>query len=54
MFNYTFLVERDLQIMPQSYDEFMVWVDARRRAINTEESLTGWREVGGMRGSVTE
>lgn len=40
-FNYTFLVEKDLQIMPQSYDEFMVWVDARRRAIRTEESLRG-------------
>lgn len=34
MFNYTFLVEKDIQVMPQHYGEFMLWVDARRRAIN--------------------
>ncbi|KAL1960242.1 hypothetical protein VTO42DRAFT_8785 [Malbranchea cinnamomea] len=39
VFNYTFLVERDIQVMPQTYGEFMVWVDARRRAQNTNESL---------------
>ena len=31
-FNYTFLVERDLKIMPRTYSEFMIWVDAKRRA----------------------
>ena len=31
-FNYTFLVEKDVKVMPQSYEEFMIWVDARRRA----------------------
>jgi acyl-coenzyme A thioesterase 9 len=39
VFNYTFLVERDIQVMPQSYSDFMVWVDARRRAQNTNASL---------------
>lgn len=34
MFNYTFLVERDIQVMPKSYGEFMLWTDARRRARN--------------------
>jgi len=31
-FNYTFLIERDIKVMPRTYSEFMVWVDARRRA----------------------
>ncbi|EKV19727.1 Acyl-CoA thioester hydrolase, putative [Penicillium digitatum] len=34
MFNYTFLVENDVQIMPKGYGEFMLWADARRRAQN--------------------
>lgn len=32
MFNYTFLVEKDIHVMPKSYGEFMMWLDARRRA----------------------
>jgi acyl-coenzyme A thioesterase 9 len=32
LFNYTFLVEKDINVMPRSYTEFMVWADARRRA----------------------
>ncbi|KAJ5176298.1 uncharacterized protein N7482_002175 [Penicillium canariense] len=34
MFNYTFLVEKDIHVMPKSYGEFMLWTDARRRARN--------------------
>lgn len=34
MFNYTFLVEKDVQVMPKGYGEFMLWADARRRAQN--------------------
>ncbi|KAJ5747788.1 uncharacterized protein N7511_009484 [Penicillium nucicola] len=34
MFNYTFLVEKDVHVMPKSYGEFMLWTDARRRARN--------------------
>ncbi|KAF7712653.1 Acyl-coenzyme A thioesterase 9, mitochondrial [Penicillium ucsense] len=35
MFNYTFLVERDIHVMPKTYGEFMLWTDARRRAQNS-------------------
>lgn len=38
-FHYTFLVKSDYQVMPQSYNDFMVWVDAKRRARNTNASL---------------
>lgn len=31
-FNYTFLIERNIKVMPRTYSEFMIWVDARRRA----------------------
>lgn len=31
-FNYTFVVEKDVKVMPRSYEEFMIWMDARRRA----------------------
>ena len=30
-FSYTFLVPKNVKVMPQSYEEFMIWVDARRR-----------------------
>ncbi|KAL4937533.1 hypothetical protein BDV06DRAFT_71154 [Aspergillus oleicola] len=39
MFNYTFLVEGDVHVMPRSYGEYMVWTDARRRAKNTDELM---------------
>lgn len=38
-FHYTFLIDRDVQVMPQSYNDYMIWVDARRRAQNTNASL---------------
>lgn len=38
-FNYTFLVEKDIQVMPQTYSEFMIWVDARRRAERARASI---------------
>ena len=31
-FNYTFLVDTDVKVMPRTYSEFMMYVDARRRA----------------------
>lgn len=40
-FNYTFLIEKDIKVMPRTYSEFMIWVDARRRAKNTSASLEG-------------
>ncbi|KAL8734055.1 MAG: hypothetical protein Q9181_003356 [Wetmoreana brouardii] len=46
-FNYTFLVEKDISVMPQTYEEFMIWVDARRRAERVRGSIGGVREGNG-------
>ncbi|PYH73899.1 putative acyl-CoA thioester hydrolase [Aspergillus vadensis CBS 113365] len=57
MFNYTFLVEKDVQVMPKSYNEFMIWTDARRRSENAAAMLHGSKEPSALRGlkdSVTE
>lgn len=40
-FNYTFLVAKDIKIMPKTYSEFMIWVDAKRRAERVSASITG-------------
>ncbi|KAL8733351.1 MAG: hypothetical protein Q9166_002175 [cf. Caloplaca sp. 2 TL-2023] len=40
-FNYTFLVDKDISVMPQTYEEFMIWVDARRRAERVRGSIDG-------------
>lgn len=32
VFHYTFLVQKDIHVMPQSYSDFMIWLDAKRRA----------------------
>ncbi|KAL8750108.1 MAG: hypothetical protein Q9184_006541 [Pyrenodesmia sp. 2 TL-2023] len=54
-FNYTFLVERDISVMPQTYEEFMIWVDARRRAERVRGSIDGGSgeertSIGGKKG----
>ncbi|EDN09108.1 predicted protein [Histoplasma mississippiense (nom. inval.)] len=58
VFHYTFLVEKDVQVMPQSYSDFMIWVDAKRRAQNTNKSLlSGIMEkdsLDGIKEGVTE
>ena len=38
-FNYTFSVDRDIKVMPRTYSEFMMYVDARRRAKGVVESM---------------
>ncbi len=38
-FNYTFLVDKDVRVMPRTYSEFMIWVDARRRAEHVVAAL---------------
>ncbi|MCJ1229943.1 hypothetical protein MMC12_006614 [Toensbergia leucococca] len=48
-FNYTFLVEKDIKVMPRTYSEFMVWVDARRRAKQVSASIDGLGAVGSKR-----
>ncbi|OJJ44730.1 hypothetical protein ASPZODRAFT_71372 [Penicilliopsis zonata CBS 506.65] len=57
MFNYTFLVEKDVQVMPQSYGEFMQWTDARRRVQQAAAAIDGSKELSALRtlqDSVTE
>jgi acyl-coenzyme A thioesterase 9 len=44
-FNYTFLVKKDIKVMPRTYSEFMIWVDARRRAERGTQSIAGGTEV---------
>lgn len=39
VFNYTFIVPKEIHVMPKTYAEFMVWVDARRRAMHMDPSL---------------
>ena len=45
-FNYTFLLEKSIKVMPRTYSEFMIWVDARRRvervATVMDESEIAW------------
>ncbi|KAF2013743.1 acyl-coenzyme A thioesterase 9, partial [Aaosphaeria arxii CBS 175.79] len=38
-FNYTFTVEKNIRVMPQTYQEFMMYLDARRRAQIVQDSL---------------
>ena len=38
-FNYTFEVPRDIKIVPQTYGQFMMYLDARRRASRTTSAL---------------
>lgn len=40
-FNYTFLVEKEIKVMPRTYSEFMIWIDARRRAEGVGASIEG-------------
>ncbi|KAL9121967.1 MAG: hypothetical protein Q9187_001479 [Circinaria calcarea] len=47
-FNYTFLVEKDIKVMPRTYSEFMIWVDARRRAERVSASIEGAENIDGV------
>jgi acyl-coenzyme A thioesterase 9 len=38
-FNYTFNVEKNIRVMPRTYQEFMMYLDARRRADQVKESI---------------
>ena len=38
-FNYTFLVDKDIDVMHRMYSKFMTWLDARRRAQLADERL---------------
>ena len=53
-FNYTFTVDRDVQVMPRTYSEFMMYVDARRRARAVRESVGQGEADAGANDRVTE
>ena len=53
-FNYTFTVERDIKVMPRSYSEFMMYVDARRRVRRALESIKDGEADPGVKERVTE
>lgn len=50
-FNYTFQVGRELQVVPETYGEFMMFLDARRRGLVVNRSF-GLGE--GRKGGVLE
>ncbi|KUJ18177.1 Thioesterase/thiol ester dehydrase-isomerase [Mollisia scopiformis] len=50
-FNYTFQVGRELQVVPETYGEFMMFLDARRRGLVVNRSLG---EGEGRKGGVLE
>lgn len=38
-FNYTFTVDKDVKVLPRTYTEFMMYIDARRRAQQIIETV---------------
>ncbi|KAF2256224.1 Thioesterase/thiol ester dehydrase-isomerase [Trematosphaeria pertusa] len=38
-FNYTFTVEKNIRVMPRTYHEYMMYLDARRRAEQVRQTL---------------
>jgi acyl-coenzyme A thioesterase 9 len=44
-FNYTFTVERNIRVLPRTYQEYMMYLDARRRAVQVRGSL---KDEGGL------
>ncbi|KAH7043831.1 HotDog domain-containing protein [Macrophomina phaseolina] len=40
-FNYTFTVDKDIRVMPETYTEFMMYVDARRRVKRVQANIEG-------------
>lgn len=53
-FNYTFTVDRDIKVMPKTYSEHMMYVDARRRARGVIESMKQGEADSGKGERVTE
>ncbi|GAM84894.1 hypothetical protein ANO11243_028960 [Dothideomycetidae sp. 11243] len=53
-FNYTFTVPKDAKVMPKSYSEFMMYIDARRRLERVKESLLKGEGDDGAKERVTE
>lgn len=53
-FNYTFTVERNVKVLPRTYTEFMMYVDARRRARRVIETVKQGEADDGSQDRVTE
>lgn len=53
-FNYTFTVERDLRIMPRTYTEMMMMIEASRRARSVQNSVVHGEIDAGTKERVTE
>ena len=53
-FHYTFLVKKDIKVIPRTYSEFMIWVDARRRAERVTQILAGAARAGDGLGAQEE
>ena len=53
-FNYTFTVDRDIKVMPRTYSEFMMYIDARRRVRSVLESMEQGEADTGAQERVTE
>lgn len=46
-FNYTFTVDKDIKVMPETYTEFMMYIDARRRVKQVEANFADTGPVNG-------
>ena len=53
-FNYTFLVDKDIKVMPRTYSEYMMYIDARRRAESVLDSVERGKADGGTKERLTE
>ena len=40
-FHFTFNIDKNIRVMPRTYTEYMMYIDARRRAKRVSESLQG-------------
>lgn len=53
-FSYTFTVDKDVKVMPRTYSEFMMYVDARRRVKGVLENMKQGASDDGSLERVTE
>lgn len=53
-FNYTFNVDQDIKVMPRTYSEYMMYIDARRRVSRALESIKKGDADAGVQERVTE
>lgn len=53
-FNYTFTVDEDIKVMPKTYSEYMMYIDARRRVRRALKSIESGDANAGLKERVTE